>query len=303
MIKNHFYRWADRWAVRLADRMGVTLARAKPLDLRGCDIHPIEAWYRAGRYQPVLMDVPLSKLRGLGSAAFPCTQDSGHPFIETLMDYESGKVRTYAGSALERFYQNWQPKNAAEYLGVDDIPRCEKLRELQATEGVFPWSRNDPKSYGETVNHVIRKASSSPYGKIKQTQNRWHLFGPATSESSEHEHRRLIGAYTSIKNKGYQRNSTNDGDIRGTLMLSNNDWCILIGGGGQHRSSVLSVLGLITVPVRLFYNLPMIVRREDSSYWPHVVDGLFTKEAAINIFDRIFEGRQPWQERQTENHG
>jgi hypothetical protein len=43
-MKNRIYRWTDRRIVGLADRMGVTLAIAKPLDLRGCDIHPLEAY-------------------------------------------------------------------------------------------------------------------------------------------------------------------------------------------------------------------------------------------------------------------
>ncbi|WP_083499543.1 hypothetical protein [Thioalkalivibrio nitratireducens] len=294
-MKSRLYRWADRWAVRVADRMGVTLARAKPLDLRGCDIHPLEAWYRAGRYQPVLMDVPLSKLRGLGSAAFPCTRDSGHPFIETLLEYESGKTRSYAGSALERFYQNWQPKNAAEHLGVGDDPECAKLRELDAIEAVLPWSRNDPALQRANVEGAVTLTSLSESGRTMVARNRWHLLGPATEESGTHEFWRLIDAYRSIKGNGFQRRDVSDGDIRGTVMFDGDDWCVWIGGGGQHRVSVICAQGFAAAPVRVFYHIPTVVRREDSSYWPHVVDGLFTQRAALRVFDRIFEGRAPWR--------
>ena len=293
-MKSRLYRWADRWAVRVADRMGVTIARAKPLDLRGCDIHPLEAWYRAGRYQSVLMDVPLSKLRGLGSAAFPCTRDSGHPFIETLLEYQSGKTRSYAGSALEQFYQNWQPKNAAEYFGVGDDLECAKLRELDAVEAVLPWSRNAPTLQRANVEHAITKASVSKFGRVMGGRNRWHFFGPATKESGMHEYRRLIDTYTAIANNGFQRQDISDGDIRGTLMVDADDWCLLIGGGGQHRSGALSALAVDAAPVRVFYNLPMIVRREDCGHWPHVVDGLFDQTVALRIFDRIFKGCPPW---------
>lgn len=38
----------------------------------------------------------------------------------------------------------------------------------------------------------------------------------------------------------------------------------------------------------------MIVRREDSTYWPHVVDGMFTNQQALKVFDRMQVGLQPW---------
>ena len=293
-MKRRLYHWADRWAVRVADWMGLTLARATPLDLRGCDIHPLEAWYRAGRYQPVLMDVPLSKLRGLGSAAFPCTRDSGHPFIETLLEYESGKTRGYAGSALERFYQNWQPKNAAEYLGIADDPGCAKVRELEAVEEVLPWRREYPSIQQKTVRYSVTRNSASKRGRIQEGKDRHNFFGPATDEFVAHEYERLINAYTSIANYRFQRRDTSDGDIRGTVILDDDEWCVLISGGGQHRSSALAALGFDVAPVRLFYSLPMIVRRDESSYWPHVIDGLFEKRAALKIFDRVLDGRSPW---------
>lgn len=295
MIKNHFYRWADHWAVRLADRMGVTLARAKPLDLRGCDIHPLEAYYRAGRCQPVLMDVPVEKLRGLGSAAFPCTQDSGHPFIQTLLDYESGKVRSYAGSALESFYEQWQPSNAAEYLGVVNMAGCEKLLELKAIEVVLPWSKHGISERLENVRDAVLLASRAKHSQIDHRQNRWHFFGPATLESGRHEHERLMGVYSSIKNSGYRRNDSFDGDIRGSLLIDENEWCVLISGGGQHRCCALSALGCFSIPVRLFFSIPMTVRKCDFYYWPHVIDGLFRQEVALSIFDRLLKGHPPWE--------
>ena len=291
--KDRLFRLADQWAVSFADRMGVTIARAKPLDLRGCDTHPVEAWYRAGRYQPVLMEVPLSKLRGLGSAAFPCTRDSGHPFIETLLEYESGKTRSYAGSALERFYQRWQPRSAAECLGVGAPRRRSKLTELDAIEAVFPWNRHHPSVKREIVGHAVRLASRAAYGRILETNNRWHFFGPATAESGEQEYRRLVKAYASIKRTGYKRSNNADGDIRGVLLFRDDRWCVQIDGGGQHRSCAMSALGYTEVPVRLFYCPPMIVRPEECAYWPHVANGLFDPEGALSFFERVFSGKQP----------
>ncbi len=295
-MKNRLYRLVDRWAVRLADSLGITLARAEPLDLRGSVVHPLEGFYIARRYQPVLIDVPVSRLRGLGSAAFPCTPESGHPFIQTLLEYETGKVRDYAGSALDSFYQHWQPKNAAEYLGVESNSECTNLQSLKPVEAVFPWDKHDPQKQWENIQYAVNQSNVSQHVKISKDENRWHFFGPFSSAAGKLEYQRLISIFNSIKDNGYLRKNTTDGDIKGVLMLWDDDWCINI-SGGQHRCSVLSALGRATVPVLMFYQLPIIIRREDCSYWPHVVDGLFDNESAIRIFDRIFDGRQPWQDK------
>ena len=292
-MKGRLYRWADRWAVRIADRMGVTISRAKPLDLRGQDIHPLEAWYRAGRYQPVLMDVPLSKLRGLGSAAYPCTQDSGHPFIETLLEYESGSVRCYQGSVLENFYRKWQPQSAAEYLDVDDSQESASLQKIEATAAVFPWSRHDSSVQRGNVSQAIRLVSKKSSGRVPIDMATWHFFGPATKIAGEFEYQRIIDIYQSIKRQGFVRKDTFDGDVKGTLMVKDKEWRFLIGGGGQHRVSALSTMSFSVAPVRVFDHLPMIVRREDSSLWPLVAAGVFDEKTALSIFDRVFEGRQP----------
>ncbi|MCG5526261.1 hypothetical protein LRB11_15195 [Ectothiorhodospira haloalkaliphila] len=290
-MKSSLYRWADRWAVRLADRMGVTLARAKPLDLRGRDIHPLEAYYLAGRYQPVLMDVPVSKLRGLGSAAFPCTKDSGHPFIETLLEYESGKVRTYAGSALERFYRSWQPKNAAEYFGFDASSATGQLKDLLPVEAVFPWYNVSPYDMRERYRRELTIVHQKNYGN--RFLRNWLECGPVDDDFLENEFSRLLAVYSSVMGC-YERNSGSDGDITGLLMLHEEGWFIHV-QSGQHRTAALAALGVDKVPVRLFFRLPMVVRREEVDYWPNVSNGLFSAHQALIVFDRMRNGFPPWQ--------
>lgn len=289
-MKSRLYRWADRWAVRLADRMGVTLARAKPLDLRGQDLHPLEAYYRAKRYQPVLMDIPVAKLRGLSSAAFPCDQSSRHPFIQTLRDYDSGKIQSAKGSALERFYSSWQPSNAAEFFGLDQSKATNILRSLNPIEAVFPWYSASPKEMEFRYKYEITRAHNTHYEDV--SSKNFLECGPVDSDYLDNEFSRLVTLYSSLK-KGYGRKNSSDGDITGLLMLSDNYWFVHV-QSGQHRVSSLSALGFNKIPIRLFFRLPMIVRREDSSYWPHVIDGMYSKEDALSIFDRMRDGIQPF---------
>jgi len=46
----------------------------------------------------------------------------------------------------------------------------------------------------------------------------------------------------------------------------------------------------------------MMVHHKESNDWSHIVDGLFTKEGAISIFDRMFAGLTPWQKNKVNNY-
>jgi hypothetical protein len=59
---------------------------------------------------------------------------------------------------------------------------------------------------------------------------------------------------------------------------------------GQHRAAALAALGDDALPV---WPLPQPVRREEVAAWPGVARGVFSPEAALEIFDRVFDGRQP----------
>lgn len=61
--------------------------------------------------------------------------------------------------------------------------------------------------------------------------------------------------------------------------------------GGQHRAASLSALGHETIPVRLTSpSSASIIRRDDVDFWPYVRTGLFSRETALEVFDRIFSG-------------
>lgn len=290
--KDQLVRWADQWAVPLGDLIGITFARAAPLDLRETDLHPLEAYYRASRYQPVLLDIPVSRLRGFGSAAFPCTQDGGHPFIDTLLEYRSGVIDGPAASALARFYRAWQPKNAAEYLGVKTGGCHEELLRLKPVEAIFPWWNILPRKKREGFRREVSLSHGAKYRD--SLNNDWNFCGPVDDDFLEREFRRLVSVYENVR-KSYYRDARFDGDITGMLMLNGSDWRVQV-RSGHHRISALVARGDHSVPVRLFFKVPPIVRREDFGFWPHVVNGKIGGDEALRIFDRIFDGIPPWMD-------
>ncbi|WP_006746542.1 hypothetical protein [Thioalkalivibrio paradoxus] len=288
------WRRLDDWVLEIADRLGVQVSRARPVELRGGEVHPLEAYYRANG-RNVVIDVPLGRMRGMGASAFPCHKDSNHPYIRTLIEYECGHVR-YAGSALERFYAQFRPANAAEYLGC--APRGSGYASMNAPyEAVLPWEHTDPAARAMSIRRTLLKEQRSRLKSRAIDLDDWHLFGPMSADAGEYAWKRLVGVFQSIQASGYKRSGRFDGDIQGLVLLDdrypdNQRWCLYV-TGGHHRSAVLGALGHETAPVRFRRNRPPIIVRSHAPHWPQVVDGMISLESALCIFDRIMEGRSP----------
>jgi hypothetical protein len=121
-------------------------------------------------------------------------------------------------------------------------------------------------------------------------------------EKGELEFRTLVQLTESIRKKGYLRSDGPDGDILGTPLIDPVKGVRFLVWTGKHRIAVLAALGFEYVPLRIsFVRAP---RLTEAAYWPHVRNGLFTREQATTLFDRIFEGLPPpnaipphWSER------
>ena len=95
----------------------------------------------------------------------------------------------------------------------------------------------------------------------------------------------------SIYDNGYQRTIESlDGDIAGTVLVSGNEFRVLI-ADGCHIYAVLKALNCPSITICL-RRWPLLVRREDAMSWPNVVSGLFSSGLALSIFDRLFAGKQ-----------
>jgi len=296
-FKKKLAYFAVRNGLALASYFGIIPVPAKPLDLRCKVNNPIEAYYLSG-WLPVLIEIDITRLRGFFNNAFFCHRESSNPFIQTLLEYEYKRVNSYQNSALQKFYDSWQPKNAAESLGLPPHNSSTILQQTDAKAAVLPWETILPEARMESRNREMRIQKRKAFMRGKKAELHWHLMGPASSEAGQLEFERLLKIYYSIKKRGYIRSSKPDGDICGYLLLDQEKWCILVYGGGQHRVSALSALFYNKIPIRLFYQKPSIVRREDVAHWPHVRSSLFTKGQALIIFDQIMEARQPLIESQ-----
>ena len=97
------------------------------------------------------------------------------------------------------------------------------------------------------------------------------------------ESMRIYELLKSISDKGYVRKNSLDGDIRAHLLYdTDSQWCWQA-VGGQHRACAQASFKCKSVMVKI----QMMIRRSESKHWPNVVNGLYTEDEALDIFDKI----------------
>src|SRR5690606_16637583 len=97
---------------------------------------------------------------------------------------------------------------------------------------------------------------------------------------------RLLELLESIKKQGF--NQQNE-DALGCFVLADGATWRWYVQGGQHRAAVMAALGYNSIPVYV----RQIIRREEVSFWPNVQSGIFSKEKALIVFDKLFAAKPP----------
>jgi len=114
-------------------------------------------------------------------------------------------------------------------------------------------------------------------------------YGPVSQQKGTIEFLSLARLADSIRYRGYVRTNQLDGDIRVVPLIDKTDTIRYLLRWGQHRAAVLAALDFTAIPVVVNFMRP--VRVDEVDYWPHVRDGLFTRDQALLLFDLIFNGR------------
>ena len=261
------------------------------VDFRGLMDDPIKALKRsAGR--PVLINFPLKSCRSMLPVAFPCTTTSGHPLIETVLGILNGTVTSYMGSPLQKYYQFFQPANLAELMGLEPMDNDSASR-LSPYAFIFPWGGIPSARLMRKKLVVLSKENRAHYAKIAGKHG-WVTCGPISVEKGMLEYSRQVKTLQSIQQHGYQRNDGKDGDVCGTVLVNDND-CVLGISPGQHRIAALVALGYEAAPIRIGHTRIPIINRDEVDSWPSVKGGFFSAKQALEIFDRVYDGRQPFK--------
>jgi hypothetical protein len=267
-------------------KLGYEARPITPLDLRDVTEDPVDAAYLAGRRYCVI-EVPIATCRG--ALGFPYGRHSLQPYIRTARAYAESGSSSYEDSLLKEYHQHFQPKNVWEFLALPGIPHPTLLQH-KPYAFVFPWEKTS----------LADKARASSIKKMRDNKQRGAeitaahggtMVGPVSNQKGELELEAIKRVTDSIRSRGYVRSDGPDGDILATPLIDARRGVRYLVWGGKHRIAALAALGFERVPLRInFIGAP---RPEEVTHWPHVRDGLFTRDQALCWFNRIFEGRPP----------
>jgi hypothetical protein len=117
----------------------------------------------------------------------------------------------------------------------------------------------------------------------------WQYFGPVSDSVGLLEFSRLKSVYESINEKGYCPPAKSH--IHGEFLISDDDW-VWVNLGGKHRCAALIAMNYSEIPVRVRGKYgAAFVRRCEVDYWPNVLNGLFSRDQALQFFDKMILGR------------
>ncbi len=266
----------------LSSVAGVKVVRATPKanNIPFLDVeHPLEAYYRVKKF-PFVMNLPLA--RGRVMRWYPTTADSLCPFIVGAKVYlDEGLGYEGVKNVLTTYAKSISKHDGNDAYGLSGknktFPQGDHCRKISE-----PWWNIEPSKYFDIFKKQIIKENKL-YG---YNEFDFLYSGNPSLRKIYIEATRTLELIQSIKNDGYVCSSNNC--ISGIILSQGKDyrWCVI---DGAHRISILAALKKPALPIRIH----QIVRKTDVAYWPNVKSGLFSEEAALQVFDRIFEATPP----------
>ena len=212
----------------------------------------------------------------------------GHYYVKALS-------QALQGPKAERFqlirttledYKNHVPiTNCAQRLGLPPgtVP---ELDEAPPWLIVYPWVKQSIKQNIEHKNRETLHENQRDGLNLDAWQG-GASYPLADEAKLESEARKLECLLSSVESQGYRPEHYKDGGIGATLMVNESGERVWYVSGGFHRVCVLTALGHSSIPA----SVSRIVKRDHVNRWPLVRTGLFSKKAALDLFDQIFEGK------------
>lgn len=248
------------------------------VDLRGLTDDPLDALERSG-INPCLIEVSLGLCRSFGPLGFGCTHNSVNPFVQSLLQLNKGKISGYQQSALQEYYNSFQPENVAEVFGIDGT--LSDSLALPPNTYVYPW-KGYPKM--KLLNHRIHRYKKN---SVSDSQLNDQHFGPQSEQNLAQHFNRLTFLMDRFSGKPYDSRDFLHDEIIAELFV-HDERCVYRIRNGHHRVAALSALGHDKVEVRI--DKVHVYRRENSRSWIGIREGKFSEREATTIFDQIFIG-------------
>lgn len=246
--------------------------------------HPVTADYLPEYRGSLIVEAKIEDARGLNTMGLPFTQ--AHPFLRAakagLEARDENDAWTQIRAVLDESSRAFQPATALEAVNLT-AKEAPGLVGQPPHASLLPWS-------ARTISQTIKgrvlamEEAGLQYGVKLTVSDGLTAFGPWTAAKLDLETRRISELLESVQKRGY--NSFNpDAPIKTSALFKDGNlrWQI---EEGNHRIPVAVATGITSVACMVTH----VIRRDEAALWPRVVDGTFTTEGAVRIFDRIFEG-------------
>ncbi len=217
-----------------------------------------------------ILEVDLAKCTDLFGAAYI---GDFQQFVAMLKEYGANKELKYKDSILKKYYDNFTPRNQEETL----FAKRGRAKKLDKGWIGYPWSWYPERR----VVFMPERGETRPGGN--------HNFGPNTDEFGAAEFGRLANLYDLLEMQGYHPELFSDGYITGYLLVKGDDYRFVV-TEGQHRVACLAALGYERIKVRFSQKqeYPRIVDFTEVKKWPQVINGAYSQNLALKIFERFF---------------
>ncbi|SFR49279.1 hypothetical protein [Thiomicrospira sp. ALE5] len=253
-------------------------------DLRGKVTDPREGIYHAKTF-PFIMDLPFDK--GGDWLYSTYTENSSAVY------YQAAKAALRAWGQGEKAVKKEIERLLTDFASLVNIDHPNQLLGLTREESKF----NDAKKVYEMVlpwdNRSVEEVSKVISSSILEENKRYglnvssSLFDHGVSVHKIHlEVERIYMLMRSIKDKGFIYDSSNLVSVR--VLVSGGEY-VWRTRGGMHRAAILAAMDWKRLPV----TVSQIINRDDVMHWPTLNKGLYSKDVALKVFDRVFFAKPP----------
>ena len=224
--------------------------------------------------------LPINKGRSL---PIHCLNNDGfHPFIyaaKKALKLKSEERYDFIRLILKEYYDLVSPESAGHLFNSH---KKSNLYDYPTWAVIMPWQVENIDFWMNHIKETVKLENQKKYN----IDSGWAWTGPSDQNKLLIETKRLSVLLDSILINGYKRHDAKDGDIHATILYKENNEWVWQASAGQHRACVLSALGHELIQVRV----TRYVKRNEVASWPQVINGFFTVDEALNIFDKIFDG-------------
>jgi len=270
-------------------KLGFTIKRNTVIKINKEEILEGRSFFYRTVIEPLCTSLPLEKARINGKTLVD--GDNCHINIIALkkaLSYDDRKIQYQKLEETLIEYASAENKknlNLNRCLGLSD-EESKNLTNIPSWANIYPWN------YTENIQKQIAITNFSTF--IENSKRRGPRMNAiqggaqyplVSKERAVFEAKLLFSLYKSIKSKGYIESKNTNYDPVGAVVAidSDSNWCWAV-SAGIHRCCVLSVSNIPSINVMV----KKVIYREDVEFWPNVRNGLYTKEAALKVFDHMF---------------